>query len=103
MASLWITATTMAFGTELMERVMRTMIITAVILMMTISAQAGNPNLGKADGYGSDRYAAVNTCMAESINNKQRKPDPHGLTLVPCMGRFGFEFCSNCQIWGNRG
>ena len=48
---------------------MKTLIVIALIAALATPAFAGstgaNPNYGKADDYGSERYAAVNRCMVE--------------------------------------
>ena len=81
-----------------------TLIIAAVIAAAALPsvALAANPNFGKADDYGSDRFKAINTFMIEGTTNKE-PAGPSGLGLKPCMGRLGFEPCNNCQIFGNRG
>jgi hypothetical protein len=81
--------------------------ILAAALITTLApvpAHAGstNPNFGKADDYGSDRFRAINTCMIEATTNKA-PADHSGLGLKTCMDRLGFEPCNNCQIYGNRG
>ena len=74
----------------------------ASILIAAYAYGADNPNYGKADDYGSDRFRAVNHCMVEGISNKQ-KPDKTGAGLTPCMNSLGFDFCDNCQVFGNSG
>jgi hypothetical protein len=70
---------------------MKKFLITAAVLMLApASALAGNPNLGKSDDYGSERFAQVNRCMVEHIE-KNLPPDPEGKTIGQCMVDHGYH------------
>lgn len=72
------------------------------ILNRQITVDWGNENFGKADDYGSERYAAVNDCMVKAVTAKAAK-DATGKSLEPCMRNGGFVFCPGCQVFGNDG
>lgn len=65
--------------------------------------RAANPNYGKADDYGSDRFAMVNQCMVAAIQQKEPdKPAPPN-ALPDCMKDNGYAFLPNARIFGNSG
>jgi hypothetical protein len=59
----------------------------------------GNPNYGKADDYGSERFAAVNYCMVANLTAAPKDK----VSIEVCMNDNGFAFCPDCKIFGNKG
>ncbi len=51
-----------------------------------------NKNFGKADDYGSERFAVINQCMIDKAKS-----------MDACMAKSGYVFCRDCQIFGNEG
>jgi len=98
-------------------RLLRTTACGALFLIVTIAvlltyllitwavwpaAAESNKNYGKSDDYGSARFAQVNQCMVELINN-QKTPDPKGKALSQCMKDNGYAFLPNARVFGNSG
>jgi hypothetical protein len=83
---------------------MKTALLTAVIIAVSLPASAAdkNPNDGKADDYGSQRYAAVNNCMVAAIEQKEPKAAPPN-ALSDCMKNSGYVFLPDARIFGNSG
>jgi hypothetical protein len=72
------------------------------ISMAALPAYAGNKNFGKAEDYGSARFAQVNQCEVQLVG-KGQTPDPKGIALSQCMKRNGYQFMSNARVFGNSG
>jgi hypothetical protein len=51
-----------------------------------------NPNFGKADDYGSERFSVINQCMIAKAKS-----------MDLCMAKKGYVFCPDCQVLGNDG
>jgi len=66
------------------------------------AAAESNKNYGKADDYGSARFAQVNQCMVALINNHQT-PDPKGIALSRCMKNNNYAFLPDARVFGNSG
>jgi hypothetical protein len=66
---------------------------------LSLPAHAGNPNYGKADDYGSDRFAMLNQCMIDAQHNTTPDSD----ALETCMKRNGYAFLPDAHVFGNRG
>jgi len=89
---------------------MKTILLTAAIAIVATSASAwpitkpawvANPNYGKADDYGSERFATINRCMTQNITAAAEGRDKVSIEL--CMSDHGFVFCPDCKIFGNKG
>jgi hypothetical protein len=59
---------------------------------VTITWEYINPNFGKADDYGSERYSVINQCMIAKAKS-----------MDACMAKSGYVFCPDCQVFGNDG
>ena len=68
----------------------------AALLLAVTPALAANPNYGRADDYGSERFAMVNQCMITATQQKN-------LTLSDCMKDNGYAFLPNARVFGNSG
>jgi hypothetical protein len=86
---------------------MKTALLAALLLAVTPAlaypqankTPAANPNYGKADDYGSDRFAMLNQCMIGATHNKTPDSDP----LETCMSANGYHFLPDAHVFGNRG
>ena len=81
---------------------MKTALLAALLLAVT-PALAANPNYGKAEDYGSDRFAMINQCMIAAAQQKETgKPAPAN-ALPDCMKDNGYAFLPNARVFGNSG
>ena len=75
--------------------------IALFILLMFSRAFANPANYGKADDYGSERFAAINNCYVAGIEGH---PTLKGAAfLTACMRQLGWQFCDDCRVFGNTG
>jgi hypothetical protein len=81
-------------------QVKKVLLAMAMTTLLAAPAWSGKENYGKADDYGSARYAAINQCVVDII---MPKPGEVPLPLTECMKESGFKFCPNCRVWGNEG
>jgi hypothetical protein len=75
--------------------------VSLVALALPANA-ASNKNFGKADDYGSERFAQVNRCMVKLIA-EHKTPDPNGIGLSGCMSNNNYTFLPNARVFGNSG
>ena len=78
---------------------MKIALLTAALIAVSLPALAANPNFGKADDYGSDRFAMLNQCMIGATHNKTPDSDP----LETCMSANGYHFLPDAHVFGNSG
>jgi hypothetical protein len=78
---------------------MKTTLIALIATLLITPALAANPNYGKAEDYGSDRFAMINNCMVANITAAAKDK----VSVEACMNENGFAFCPNCKVFGNQG
>jgi hypothetical protein len=59
-------------------------------------------NFGKADDYGSDRFAMVNQCMIAVAHDGQPDANPFS-AFSDCMWNNHYRFQPNNRVFGNSG
>jgi hypothetical protein len=60
-------------------------------------AKSANPNYGKADDYGSDRWRMAASCLSRAVTSKEHT------SFELCMNDNGFRFEPDNRIFGDRG
>jgi hypothetical protein len=77
---------------------MKTTLLAVALITIVTPASAGNPNYGKADDYGSERFALVNQCLARIVAHETTNR-----SIPDCMSDHGYRFQPNAQVFGNSG
>ena len=77
--------------------------VAPAFLIALLPAYADPKNYGKADDYGSERYAMVSHCMVEAIKHKEPGKAAAPNSIPDCMHDNGFHFAPNNRVFGNQG